>query len=96
MILSPDCTTSLQIAVGAASVPFVSTMADGQFWLFVSNANCWIKQGSGTPVATAGALSMYVPANTVIVINGKAGANLAVIQDGASTGKASLTRALTF
>ena len=95
MILSPDCTTSLQIAVGAASVPFVSTMAAGSFWIFVSSTACWIKQGAGTPVATAGALSMYVPANTIIVIDGKAGANLAVIQDAAG-GKASLTRALTF
>lgn len=77
-MLSPDTSTSLRVAVGAASAPFNSTMTDGQFWLFVSNANCWIKQGDGTPVASAAAGSMYVPANVQVVIWGNGGTNLAV------------------
>lgn len=92
-MLSPDTVSSLRVAVGAASVPFNASMTAGQFWLFVSNANCWIRQGNGTPVAAASAGSMYVPANTLLIIWGNAGDNLAVIQDGTSTGNASLTRA---
>lgn len=90
-MLSPDTSSSTQVAVGAASVQFSSTLASGQVWLFVSNANCWIAQGAN-PTASAGAGSMYVPANVVISIWGNGGAKVAVIQDGASTGKASLTR----
>lgn len=95
MILSPDTTTSIKVAVSGTSAPFASTMGINDTWLFVSSTACWIKQGAGTPVASAATGSMYVPANVVLPITGKGGVNLAVIQD-AAAGSASLTRALTY
>lgn len=89
---SPDPSSSIEKAVGAASVPFGATMTKDDAYLFVSSTACWIAQGT-SPVASAGAGSMYVPANVVIAISGRAGADVAVIQDSVS-GKASLTRAL--
>ncbi len=46
-----------------------------------------------TPQASAAALSMYVPANTIIILDGKCGSNLSVIRNTAD-GDATLTRTL--
>lgn len=83
------------VAVGAASAtfPVITTMAVGQRFVFVANTACWIAQGAA-PVASAAAGSMFVPANTQVMIDGANGARLAVIQD-AVAGKASLTPART-
>lgn len=48
-----------------------------------------------TPQATAAALSMYVPANTQIIIDGSLGSNLSVLRDTAD-GSASLTKMKIF
>lgn len=94
MILSPDTTTSDSTAVTAASATFTPTMIATEMWLFVSTTNCWIAQGAA-PTAAAADGNMFVTANTVIVINGTAGAKLAVIRDTAD-GRASLTRVVAF
>lgn len=89
--LFPVITSADEVAVGVASAQFaaITTMAVGQFFLFVSSTACWIKPGAN-PTASAGAGSMYVPANFPIVVDGSLGAKLAVIRD-AADGKASLT-----
>lgn len=95
MIISPDTSTALAVTVSGVSADFSATMVAKEYWLFVSSTNCWITQGA-TPTAVAGAAgNMYVPANTPIVIDGRCGASLAVIQATAG-GSASLTRLLTY
>lgn len=97
MVITPDTSTSLEAAVSGTSARFGAAMAatqpGQQFWVFVANTACWIKQGAtGSVVASAAAGSMYVPANTIVIIDAIGGADLAVIEDSAA-GKASLTRA---
>jgi hypothetical protein len=89
-ILCPDISTSIEKAVGAASISFGSAMAIGEVWMFTSNTACWIKQGTGVTASAANG-SMYTPANVDRNIDGAGGPDLAVIQDAAG-GKASLTR----
>ena len=84
---------SYEHAVGGTSAAF-GTMAADTLYTFVSSTACWIAQGD-TPTASAGAGSMYVPANVTVVLNGSDGAECAVIQDTAA-GKASLTRMRRF
>lgn len=79
-------------ALGAASVQFALAMDASELYLFASSGACWIKQGAN-PTASAAAGSLFVPANVVVTIDGALGAKLAVIQDGAATGKASLALA---
>lgn len=99
MLLSPDTSTSLELAVGAAHAEFNANMAAHTYWLFVSTTNCWIKQGAHaalvTSGASAGAGSMFVPALAQVVISGDLGADLSVIED-TTTGKASLTRVIHY
>lgn len=99
MLLSPDTSTALEVAVGVAHVEFNASMAAHTYWMFVSTTNCWIKQGSHAALtasgASAGAGSMFVPALAQVVISGDLGADLSVIEDTA-TGKASLTRMMHY
>lgn len=79
------------VAVAAAAAQFTGlvAMANGQFFVFVSTTNCWIKQGAN-PTATKAAGSMFWPANVPIILAGQDGAKLSVIRDSAD-GTASLT-----
>lgn len=52
MILSPDCTTSIEKDVTATAAAFSATMAVRDIWVFVSSTNCWIKQASPTGTIT--------------------------------------------
>lgn len=92
--LVPDTASSEFSAVGAAAANITSSMASGKLYVFVSTTACWIKQGTvaSNPVASAGAGSMFVPANTPILLSGGYGARLSVIQASAG-GNASITRA---
>lgn len=94
MILSPDTSTSKTVTVDGTSQQFDLDMGANEFWMFVSATACYIAQGAN-PTASAADGSVYVPANVIIPINGRAGAKLAVIQ-AASGGLASLTRVLRF
>jgi hypothetical protein len=58
----------------------------------VANAGFLVSYG---PQASAATGSMYVPANTQIILDGRCGSNLSVIRDSAD-GSASLTRLITF
>lgn len=79
--------------IGAASVQFanINAMAPGQFFVLVASGDLWFLQ-SANPTASAAAGSCFLPAKTPAIISGANGARIAIIQDGASTGKASLTR----
>lgn len=90
MDLCPDTSTSSEQAVGTGSLQFGLTMVANLRYLFASTTACWIAQGA-SPTASAGAGSMLVPPNTIVVIDGTCGAKLAVIQDSVA-GKASLTQ----
>lgn len=58
----------------------------------VANASFLVTYG---PIATAASGSMYLPANTPIVLDGRVGSNLSVVRD-AADGKSSLTRARVY
>lgn len=83
-------TGSALFSTVTASSQQLGAMTDNRY-LFASTVNCWILQGAN-PTATAADGSMFVPANTQIVIWGGMGAKLAVLRDGGSDGKCSLTR----
>lgn len=88
---APITASSDEVAVIVTSAQFavLTAMASDQWFIFCSTTDCWIKQAAN-PTASAAAGSMFVPAKTIIFINGVNGAKLAVIRD-AVDGKASLT-----
>ena len=94
MILTPLTSTSDSQAVGAVSAQFTPTMTADEVWMFISTTNCWIAQGAN-PTAAAADGNMFVPANVFVMISGRAGAKLAVIQASAG-GTASLTRTFKY
>lgn len=70
MILSPDCSTSLEVAVGASSVAFASTMVAKEYWMFVSSTACWVKQASPTGTITAVAKASLVDTDFMTIDDG--------------------------
>jgi phage tail sheath gpL-like len=52
MILSPDISSSLKVAVTATRAEFASTMGVHEYWVFTSSTNCWIKQANPTGTIT--------------------------------------------
>lgn len=91
-ILAVTPPSSTTIAVGAASAQFATSMNPGELWGFASTTACAIAQGANpTASAGAGSGSVALPAGQLVVIDGTAGAKLAVIQQAAG-GFASLFR----
>lgn len=76
-------------AVGAASAQFTTAMAASGTYLFVSDVGCYIQQGVN-PTASSADGSMFLPGNCPVLIQGRNGAKLAVIQS-STGGNASLT-----
>jgi hypothetical protein len=75
-------------AVTLASA-LTSTKAPGLAkYVYCANCDSWIQQGNA-PTASAGAGSMFVPANMQLVLDGAYGVALSVIAD-SSSGRASL------
>lgn len=67
-------------------------MAANRYYVFIATAACWIQQGAN-PTATKAAGSFYVPANLPIILDGRNGAKLSVLQD-STGGNASLADAI--
>jgi hypothetical protein len=94
-IIIPIPSASVEAAVGSSSTTFALTLDGTSYpqgvalYEFVANVDSWICQGA-SPTASAGAGSMFVPANVPVIIDGVNGAALAVIQDSTS-GRAALT-----
>lgn len=89
---TPDTTTALVLNVTSSADEFGADMQPGNFYQYVATVATWIAQGE-TPTASAGAGSMYVPANFVVTLTGICGPDLSVVRDSVD-GKASLTRLL--
>ncbi len=91
-MLVPEITESAYSTVLVGSAQFATVMAAGELFEFCSTVACYIAQGAN-PTASAGAGSMYVPANRPIVIDPAyaAGVKLAVIR-AVGDGSATLTR----
>ena len=89
-LVVPVAVRSDVTAVGAVAATSGLTMDAGFFYLFVSNTDCFIKQGTAPLDATAADASMFVPSRTPIILAGSSGAALSIIRDTAD-GKASLT-----
>lgn len=96
--LVPIPTLSASQTIGAASAIVSSTLDPKKIYQLVGSGAFWYTQGAiaSSPTATAGAGSTYVPANTPVLVHGGYGARLVIIQDGASTGKVSLTEVTDF
>lgn len=80
----------LAVTTPAAQFANITTMASGEYYLYTCNVGSWIKQGTN-PTASAAAGSLFVPANTPVIIDGGHGVKLSAIYDGVA-GKASLAR----
>ena len=98
-IIAVDPSTSIVSAVAATHNEFNVAMTGYETWVLSSNVGCWYKQGAhaalGASGASAGSGSFYLAAGVPQPIDGKAGADLSIILDGATPGKASLARAIT-
>lgn len=77
-------------AVGASSAQNTTSMAVDANYVFISDCSCYIKQGAN-PTASSADGSMLVPAGVALLLQGRNGAKLAVIQSGAVGGNCSLT-----
>ena len=80
--------TVVATAVGDGTITLASTSGNLTLTENVGDAGFLV---SYTPQATAAALSMYLPANTPVILDGGAGSNVSILRD-AADGKASLTR----
>ncbi len=78
-------------AVGAVSAQAGTTMTVASEYLFMSDSSCYLAQGAN-PTASAADGSMLVPAGVPVLLQGRNGAKIAVIQSGATGGNCSLTR----
>lgn len=81
-------------AVGV-NIAFAMVLKPNRSYMITSSGACWVKQGNGAQVASAGGAGCFyvAPNSEPIVIRGDMGDTLAVIQDGAATGFATLTPA---
>lgn len=86
----PITSSSDVTAVAAAAATSGLSLVPGMLYVFVSNTDCFIKQGAAPVTATTGDGSMFVPSRTPVLVSGDNGAALSVIRD-AADGKASLT-----
>lgn len=88
----PVPTTSSDFqSVGASEVDFDTTMASGEYFVFSTSTDCFIKQGAAPVAASAADGSTFVGAGQSVLIDGALGAKLSVIRNTAD-GKATLTR----
>jgi hypothetical protein len=78
-----NCSTSIDVAVGAASALFGVTLKPGVQYEVISTVAAWIATGGATPTAAAHTNGSYfVPAKLPILMTGFAGdTKLAIIQD---------------
>lgn len=78
-------------AVGAASAQNSTiAMTPAGSYLFMSDCSCYLQQGV-SPTASAADGSMLVPAGVPLILQGRNGAKIAVIQSGAVGGNCSLS-----
>lgn len=96
MSFAPVPGTSQSSTVTASSAVLATALVATGTYMFASTTACWIRQSADATAntATAAAPSMFVPANTIIMIDGQNGAQIAIIRD-AADGRASITRAGT-
>ena len=90
VVLDVKNSIETNVAIGAATSTAV--MVAHKIYAFASDTNCWIKQdaAANTPVASAASGSAYIPANTMVLLDGAFGDTLSVIRDTAD-GKSTLT-----
>lgn len=95
VMLIPIAGESAYLAVTDTAAPFDfgegAGMEERGIYSYACTVDSWIAQGE-TPVASAAAGSMFVPARTVVLIDAAQGENLSALREGGSSGKASLTK----
>jgi hypothetical protein len=94
--IAPVCTgvnTSCDFVAFTTATTFSHlSMVPGRMYVLVATAAAWICQGA-SPTATKGAGSFYAPAGLPIILDGRNGAQLSVLQD-SSGGNAVLAAVL--
>src|SRR5579884_1035057 len=103
MLAAPFVQSTVNQAIGASSVAF-GAMTGTNLYILTASVACWIAVGTAPVAAANAAGSMYVPANTPILLAGPGQGNagvgnqpawqVAVIQ-ASSGGEASLARCIT-
>jgi len=88
-------TQSQHLAVTNVSAAFTNPVLGSALYAYVCTVDSWVTQAASAAVATAGDGSMFVPAKTIVQLDGALGASVAAIRDGGSSGTASLTPVLT-
>lgn len=87
--VNPNGADNTAIGASSAQNSTISMATDGNY-LFVSDVSCYLKQGAN-PTASSADGSMLVPAGVPLLLQGRNGAKIAVIQSGGSGGNCSLT-----
>lgn len=87
-----NCKSAVQSTVTGSSQTLTLIMKAHKQYAYMSNTNSWITQdaSANNPTAAIGNGCTYVPAGSVITLDGAFGDTLAVIRDTAS-GNCSLT-----
>lgn len=80
MIFSLLPSSAVYKVSGASSSLVAVTMAVGEWWMITTDAAVMVAQGSGTPVASKGNGSTLVNPGQNLVVDGRNGSTLAVIQ----------------
>ncbi len=82
--------TSDRTTVTSSSQQFSFTMVAGEFYVVTSTIGAYILQGTN-PTAAAADNNTYIGPNQSVMIDGAAGAKLAIIREGSSDGAATMT-----
>lgn len=78
MVISPS--TSVHIAVGAASVDFALALVVNRRYIVVSTTDAYMAQGTGAQTAAVATGSALVPAGTPMILDGRHGDTVGLIQ----------------
>jgi hypothetical protein len=70
MILSPDCTTSLEVAVTATHAEFAASMAAKDHWVLISNTALWLKQANPSGTITCVAKASMADTDYITINDG--------------------------
>lgn len=92
MLLAPDTSSAVELAVGVASAQFTGlTLLINNWYQLSTNTGLWFAVGAN-PTASAGNGSVYLgPNQTALIYSLAGGEKVAIIED-TTAGKASLAR----
>lgn len=93
MIIAPA--QSQHLAVAASTAAFAAAIQATACYAYVCTVDSWVTQAASAAIATAGDGSAFVPAKTIVALDGALGTSVAAIREGSTSGTASLTPLLS-